>query len=388
MTRGVLVVVWLVLFAPFAVAYEVRLSERRAGESLAGTVEGDGSTWSFNVRDRGGREIVLKEGSRTVAMLAADASGVTADVQLGAVRWKTGQDAPPATARAAIDLPSAVAVREVAIKLAELAPEPEYRDMRLTALELYAETARVQPESRPRGAAGRRMSAQRAEPAANEAVCETYTIDALLDCRDDEGNEFAVVPFLDDRLIERAPHLRQHSPDECYGACGASCGGKCVEVPVACPAAGSPPTSGKLCYAPHPEDGTQYKPSDDFDTADARCPPGTTVGGRVTVCTSASCCFQHDECNRHDRALSLGAYLKCQIWGLRACGFPAVYGVPKVPWTLKWFRASAEGTPIVVASPGLDVAGQCENGVWTPPEIVAHELEQAVCPIHGEKHTH
>jgi hypothetical protein len=376
-----------VAVAPTAHAYEVRLTQQRAGESLDGTVRGDGRTWSFHVAERGGRRVEFRVGTRTVAALTADASGATADVRVGAVRWNTRDDAPPISARAATDVRTAIAIREAAIKLADIAPGPANRMMRLAVLELYSETARVMPESRVRGAAGRRLPMPRSEPARNEAVCETYTEDALFDCRDDEGNDVAVVPFIDDPLIDHDPNVthRHHEPNECYGACGASCEGKCIEVPVACPAPDARPSDGALCYAPHPEDGKQYRPSDEFDTSNTLCPVGTTVGGMVTVCTSASCCFQHDECNRHDRQESLGAYLKCQMWGLRECGFSAVYGVPKTPWRLKWFRAAVEGSPIALVE-GPDVAGICKSGDWTPPDVIPHDAEQATCPIHGVKH--
>jgi hypothetical protein len=388
--RKVLAILAIVMVATPALvvpgaAYEVRLSEQRAGESIAGTVRDDGRTWSFKVTERGGREIEFRQNGRSVARLAADSSGATADVRVGQARWNTRYDAPPVSARAETSMRTASAIREAAIKLAELAPGPEYKNMRLTALELYAETARVMPESRARGALGHPLAMPRTEPARNEAVCESYTQDALLDCRDDEGNDLPVVPFLDDSLMGTDRRQRHHDPNECYGACGSSCGGKCIEIPVACASPESRETPGDLCYAPHPQDDTLYKPSDDFDTSLAKCPSGTTSAGLVTVCTSASCCFQHDECNRHDLDISLGAYLKCQMWGLRECGFSAVYGVPKVPWTLKWFRASHEGTPIVVQPP-LEAAGLCGNGAWTAPDVIPHEKEQAVCPIHGVKH--
>jgi hypothetical protein len=154
----------------------------------------------------------------------------------------------------------------------------EYRRLRLTALELYAETARG-PESRPRDAVGQPLPPPRTEPARNEATCRGYTQDALFDCRDDEAT-ISRSSLLDDAHVEAAnPHTRHHEPDECYGARGAGCGGKCIEVPVACLPTGAG-RNGTLCYQPHPEDGHGIGlPT--TSTRRSAVPPGTTVQGKA-----------------------------------------------------------------------------------------------------------
>jgi hypothetical protein len=74
------------------------------------------------------------------------------------------------------------------------------------------------------------------------------------------------------------------------------------------------------------------------------------------------------------------------MWGLRNCGFSAVYGLPKVDWTLKWFTSG--GSAVALAElPGE--AGQCAAGAppgWTEPDAIPHTGQQVECPIHGVKH--
>lgn len=383
-----LMATWLAAVAGDAVAYVVRVDDRRAVEALGGVVRDGDDEWTFEVSGRVGRSAVFKQNGRVVARLVAGAGEQPASVSVGVARWSAGAHVVAPLARADIDAATARAIRAAAVGLAELRPAAEDRELRLTVLQLYAEVARVQSELVAGGPVGQPLALPRgADLRHDEAACAGYTRDALFDCRDSDGTLVAVVPFLDEPRIE-ALHggvgLRSHQPDQCYGACGAGCGGKCVEVPVACDAAAGDLAPGALCYHPLAEPNRRYLPADDFDTASTRCPAGASARGRVTVCTAAPCCFAHDECNRHDRLLN---YLKCQLWGLRECGFSAVFGVPKTEWEIKWFHARDQGTPINLGSPPVS-AGSCDAGNWTPPAVVPHEQEQAECPVHRRKHTH
>src|SRR6185369_3540562 len=115
--------------------YEVRITGQRSAVALDGTVGGDGRTWSFHIRDDRARHVEFRTDGHVVAQFEAEQSQASATVRLGAVRWTSRDDRPPATARAATDLETAIAIREAAIKLADVAPEPEYRRLRLAALE-------------------------------------------------------------------------------------------------------------------------------------------------------------------------------------------------------------------------------------------------------------
>lgn len=181
---------------------------------------------------------------------------------------------------------------------------------------------------------------------------------------------------------------QSHEPGSCYGACGGGCS-QCKTADVLCPT-GSP--GAYACY--------QDALFDHFSALDlAACAKLAAGGGvpdanpmsagKVRVCTTADCCFKHDECHRHDKG---GKKVLCELYGFAACGIGAIGGYPMDTTGRRLFTAN----PVPAAAwplphdkdpPGRGELGTCDGAhTFTAPAPLPHAREQVACPIHGCKH--
>ena len=359
-------------------------------------------------------------------------AGEVSEVAIGDTDWAP-EDGPPPKAR--LDALHAGGVSRalpyISAHLYWALPTRDFRPHRVALLSIYSKLA---PHLEP----GDKVLSQLDGTALSSClldICAVKTPEALFGCEWGDELHRDIVPLIDglppgcvvgmpdgspmpdvDGVPVDVHHQDLHEAGACYGACGGSCGGACRAIPIGCNPAdirwpegglrdGAEATSGaRACYRVQRFLRVgDVTPEDDFRADYGECPEAYLTQNEFIACTTAECCFRHDECTRHDNITADGqidwltpASVLCQDWGVareNGCGIRALQGKPSGGWGIKWF--SDRRRPIETGNWGVCqwharcVGGQCRPelvGYLRPSEIDHEQWEQAICPVHACKH--